>query len=615
MTTALTLLPVPRRLQAQPGSYQPGAGSLILLDMDDKQAALFTARRLQDALRKRCSVSWDIVATSSGGHIGMTMRISRSAVRHDQGYRLVIAPTGLLLEAHDDAGLFYGVCTLAQIIEQCSPTLPCLEINDWPDFPQRGVMLDVSRDKIPTMATLLALIDKLAGWKINQLQLYTEHTFAYRDHAEVLAPYSPITGQDVLELDSYCRQRYVQLVPNQNSFGHVERWLIHPRYAALGEGGMPDNTLCPTDPASLDFLGGLFDELLPHFTSHMFNVGCDETEIGTGRSKDACRQRGEGRVYLDFLLGIYRLVEQRKHTMQFWGDIIMRHPELIPELPKDCIALEWGYEADHPFAAHGERFAASGIPFYVCPGTSSWNTIAGRTDNALGCLRSAAANGLANGAIGYLNTDWGDRGHWQALPVSYLGYAAGAAYSWAVAANKDLDVAAAISRHAFGDVSGAMGRVAYDLGNVYHATGVTLRNSNVLFRMLHMPLAQITTAYPALSAAKLRRTEEAIDQAMAPLAGAQMAGPEQDLVRDEYRFSAWLMKHACRRGLLALDAGAATADSLRELDMDMFGIIQEFSRLWLARNRPGGLGDSARRLEAARQDYASWPAGGKYPWW
>ena len=85
--------------------------------------------------------------------------------------------------------------------------------------------------------------------------------------------------------------------------------------------------------------------------------------------------------------------------MMFWGDIIIHHPDLIP-LPPDAIALEWGYEADHPFAEHGTQFAQSGIPFYVCPGTSSWISALGRTENAIGNIRNAAENGLKNGAIG-----------------------------------------------------------------------------------------------------------------------------------------------------------------------------------------------------------------------
>src|SRR5205085_841863 len=105
--------------------------------------------------------------------------------------------------------------------------LPELRINDSPDFAVRGIMLDISRDKVPTMPTLFALVDLFAELKINQLQLYTEHTFAYANHPDVWRDASPMTPDEIKTLDAYCRTKFIELVPNQNSFGHMERWLKH----------------------------------------------------------------------------------------------------------------------------------------------------------------------------------------------------------------------------------------------------------------------------------------------------------------------------------------------------------------------------------------------------
>src|SRR3954452_7001279 len=92
-----------------------------------------------------------------------------------QGYRLKIDRAGVDIVSTDAAGSFYAIQTLAQLRRQFGTSLPCLEIEDWPDFPARGVMLDISRDKVPTMATLLDIVDQLAELKTNQLQLYPEH--------------------------------------------------------------------------------------------------------------------------------------------------------------------------------------------------------------------------------------------------------------------------------------------------------------------------------------------------------------------------------------------------------------------------------------------------------
>lgn len=636
----LTLLPIPRQLEMTAGTHaledgnpvsRATQGKRIVLDSPTPSELLFAAQRLQTALAQHANVEWSLAASEAGpaNEIGALLWVDPARGIRPQGYELTITPTRLTIVAHDAAGIFYGVCTLIQLLEQNAQNLkpksqsrkspisnlqlPCLRISDYPDFPARGVMLDISRDKVPTMDTLYALTDMLASWKINQLQLYMEHTFSYRNHPEVWAEASPMTEEEILELDAYCKRRFIELVPNQNSFGHMERWLKHERYRPLGEmqargmtewGERDPSGLCPDDPQSIALIRELYDELLPNFSSKLFNVGGDETvDLGFGRSKEMCEQRGKGRVYLDFLLKLYDEVRQRGHTMQFWGDIIIKYPELIGELPKDMIALEWGYDAKHPFAAHGAQFAQSGVPFYVCPGTSTWNSIAGRTDNAKANLLNAAENGLKHGAMGYLNTDWGDNGHWQFLPMSYLGFAYGAALAWCVASNRELDLVAALNQFAFRDPSGAMGKVAYEMGNVYQALRY-FHNSSGLVIMLYAP-----TRYGARALEEIRKLKEigpesferamqAIADAMKPINKQKMQRADAELIVSEYECAANLLHHACGLGMLAFEDDPKVARELkRKLVPDLRSIIKDYKALWLARNREGGLKDSVARFE------------------
>ena len=510
------------------------------------------------------------------------------SIPHPQGYRLSITPASITIAASTPAGQFYAAATLRQLRRQFPKSLPCVEIEDHPDFPVRGVMLDISRDKVPTMQTLFELIDLLAGWKVNQLQLYMEHTFAYSQHKTVWATASPMTAQEIRDLDAYCQERFIELVPNQNSFGHMERWLKHPQYQHLAEaidGAVTPwgfrwkgpFSLCPTDPASIELLAGLYAELLPNFSSRFFNVGCDETfDIGQGRSKAECDRRGKTRVYLDFLKKVDGLVQSYGREMMFWGDIILHNPELIGDLPIGAIALEWGHEANHPFDRDGSLFAAAGVPFYVCPGTSSWNSFAGRTDNAIANLSSAAENGLKHGAIGYLNTDWGDYGHLQYLPISYLGFAAGAAFSWCLESNRNIDMVAALNGE------GLPGRAAFDLGNVYRVCGKVQANGSALFRVVVPP--------PSDPHPEKGLTEQGLNDAEAAIfAAMEHLDNSQNLIGDEFRNAAAMLQlgveTARRRLNFASRGGPKVSD-----------IITEHRRLWLARNRPGGLEDSIARL-------------------
>ncbi len=554
---------------------------------------------------------------------GVQARVAPDLVEGEQSYRLTVSPGGPEVVAGDEKGLFYGFMTLRQLARQAdeSGSVPCLRIEDRPEFPVRGVLLDISRDRVPTMETLKGLIDLWAELKLNQVQLYTEHTFAYPSHRVVWRDASPLTPEEAEELDRYCRDRAIDLVPNQNSFGHLERWLEHPEYRRLAEssGGFTDpwgvfhrqpSTLNPIDPASIEFLAGLYDELLPHFASGMLNVGGDEPwELGQGASAAACRSLGVGRVYLDFLLKIHEQVSGRGRIMQFWGDIILNHTELIRELPREVIGLDWGYERDHPFARECRAFAEAGLSFYVCPGTSSWNSLGGRWENARQNIHCAADEGRAAGASGLLLTDWGDNGHWQQLPISYPAYLYAAAMGWNPEGAEALDVEAGLSRHLFRDPTGKAARALMILEKVYDDGRARIHNAGVLAVLL-LPDLQV---YGREQASRYRgyefeRERSQILEALRLLDGADLQAGDAGLLAAELRFTGELMLHAARLGrerfaTPGLDTEEIPVAVRRELAAELEVLIERFRSLWLARSRPGGLADSAGRLTALKHSY------------
>ena len=440
-------------------------------------------------------------------------------------------------------------------------------------FAVRSYMLDISRDKVPTMGTLKQLVEILEKFNYNQLQLYTEHTFAYSKHEAVWKDASPMTGID--------------LVPNQNSFGHLERWLVKPEYNHLAElphGGAPlpwggfkkdPTTLCPTDPASLEFLAGLYDELLPNFESRLFNIGCDETFdlLGEGRSAAAVKEKGEGRVYLEFLLKVAELVRKRGKRPMFWGDVILRHPELVPELPKDLIALDWGYEGNHPFMDEAAKFAAAGLDFYVCPGTSSWNSLAGRVENMRENMIAAERAGHLHGAKGFMVTDWGDGGHWQPLAASLPGLILGGnlAYSGASAAKMDLE-------DALNAVMGVpLGGTLLRLGTLYLRGGALRANASELFRILANDRGY--SRHPGLTDHILTEIS-AIAEGCRHDAARFAGGAYPNVWAQEIVYMANLVDAACNR-----------RDEKR-----LRFLREEHGRVWRLRNREGGRADSLAKL-------------------
>jgi len=611
MTSIPSVVPVPQHVERRGGTYSVARDRTIVLAGEARSpAALVAARRLQAALERYAGARWEIrAAPGLAEREGVVAAVDRKVERHE-GYHLTVGDERIGIVARDAAGLAHAFSTLTQVVRQYGRRLPQLHIEDHPEFAHRGVMLDISRDKVPTMATLFGLVDMLAEWKVNQFQLYMEHTFAYDRHRAVWKDASPMTGEEVLTLDAYCRERHMELVPNQNSFGHMARWLEKRAYNDLAEaprgttmpwGRLPPFTLDPQDPRSLALIDGLYAELLPHFSSGMLNVGCDETfDLGTGQSKRICEERGVGRVYLDFVLQIQRLCEKYGRRMMFWGDIVIQHPELIGEIPRDATALEWGYEHDHPYERDTRAFRRAGVPYYVCPGAGGWISLIGRTDNAVANIRSATTQGRKHGAAGVLNTEWGDNGHMQPLPVAYLGLMYGAAMSWSPALSADMDIARALSLHAFDDPTGAAGRVAYDLGNAYQICGARSRNGTLLAQMYSLPLESDWPMHRVREGG-FEDTAAQTDAGLSRLDAAKMRRDDAQQIVDEYACAAEMAsigaaigaaKYARVTGGSASKLGPQWRRAARRLD----AVVPEYERLWLARNRPGGMRDSVRRI-------------------
>jgi len=607
MTSAdkLVLVPRPRRITDMAGSFELG-GRKYIACRGQPAALLPIARLLQDDLWQSQHLRWDIWAgpADDDPDCAAVLTLDPEADIPDQGYTIVISPARIEVSAATAAGAFYAAMTLRQILRQATAALPACKIDDYPDFPSRGVMLDVTRDKVPTPETLFELVDQLAELKINHFELYFEHAFAYRNHREVWAQASPITGEDILRLDAHCRRRFVELVPNQNSFGHLVRWLRLPRYKHLAE--CPDGfewphdwghselpfSLNPTDPAGIAFIEELYDDLLPHFTSRKFNVGCDEThDLGQGKSKAECDKKGKGRVYLEYVLKIYNLLKQRGRTMHFWSDGVVEHPELLPDLPRDVVVLEWGYGLDHPYDQRGDMYAGQGLNFYVCPSTNTYGSIAGRHAKSLDCIGNAAVNGHKHGAIGFLNTDWGN-GCMQYLPVSYYTYVAGAAASWCHQTYRQEDLIRSLDLHVFRDSARLMGKIAHGLGNAYlHFDKEDSRLYTLLWLRPSEPLPR------GVNLEKIAAAQEDILAAIELLSAVRMNRPDAPLVRDEFANAARFLLHACRRGKAIITADWDSTRTRDALADDLRTILGEHRRLWMARNRPGGLQDNCRPLE------------------
>ena len=533
----------------------------------------------------------------------------RSAPDHPEGYTLTISKRGITISFRETGGQRAALATLRQLLRQHGRRLPCQHIRDWPDFDRRGVMLDVSRGRVPKLATLLDLADKLADFKINELQLYTEHTFAFRKYKSVWRRWGALTAKDIQTLDTRCRELGIDLVPNQNSFGHLRYFLEDVRLKKLGELSGPyeaetgdflrrPTTLAPNHPGTLPFLRGLYDELLPNFSSRCFNIGGDETwDLGKGQSRKLCEAKGQGRVYLGFLKQIHREISKRCKQMLFWGDIILKYPKLIRELPKPAVAMNWGYEADHPFDQEAATFLKAKIPFYVCPGTSTWQSLIGRHNNALANLRAAAQAGKKHGAVGFLNTDWGDGGHPQPLAVSWPLLAAGAALAWNANALDEKNLLTVLNRDVYQDPAGKAAQAGFSLGFAHQKLGVKAANETPLGTVIAAPRPADRELFcrnglkwfAKIPANKIHATLKEIQKQRAALLRAKPNSASGKILKHELDLAARMAEQSCHFMLWQQSVAGRNSSETNRLAQqgirDLQKLEKDFNRLWPVRNQ------------------------------
>jgi hypothetical protein len=601
------LLPRPRHFEMHAGRFRLRDGIPIVLDAAATDADFASACALRDALLHAHDLHLPVETHARHDDLGPRIELRRE-VEAGEAYRLRIDGDHVQAIASGAAGLRYAVETLVQLVD-ARGALPACLIDDAPDFPKRGIMLDVSRGKVPTRETLLGLVDLCVRLKLNVLMLYVEHTFQFRRHPQIGAGDSPLEAELLRELDGYAAARHVELVPNLQSLGHMDHILALPEYQHLAETDARWTLAC-AEPGSYELLRDLYDEFLPNFRSRLFCVDCDEPwDLGRGKSKEMAEALGPGGLLLDHVRRIGELAREHRRQLMVWADFVHQHPERIGEFGRDVIFLDWWYEAEHDFEKV-RRFAEHDLAFWVCPGTSSWNCLFPRMDNALTNISRWADAGRRHGGDGLLVTDWGDFGHYNLQGNSWLPFAWAAQQAW----SGDEDAARfdrAFSRLVFGDASGVAARCYRELGAV-HDAGFQVFNASPLQFLFFDDLDRahfVRGAKPAAlrrSRARLERVRKRLEKAAARFAGDPLAHSELlyaadasihalDKARAGCEYVAWREKpsklDAARRRRLAA--------ACKRLAKDERALLARLRSLWLARSRPSNFAMTSRRLARA----------------
>jgi hypothetical protein len=478
-TMDLSLIPHVRSIEPRDGTFLLADSGLRIVPTDDDESVWNAVYVLAGDIAKASGREPDIASDPQGGESPVIVVCSGS-IGDSEEYSITIASRRIDIVGQGSGGTFYGIQTLRQIIKMTDGVLPCCEISDGPHYPVRGFYHDVTRGKVPTLATLKSLADTLSYYKINQLQLYVEHSFAFSHIPELWTGRDPLTADEIRELDSYCRQRRIDLVPSLATFGHLYELLRLKRFEHLNEldiraselqfslwDRMAHYTIDVSQEESFLLIQSMLDEYLPLFSSRYTNICCDETfDLGKGKNLARAREYGIGRLYASFVARLIGVVQSYGKTPMLWGDVVLHYPEVIKEFPDDTVFLNWAYGADvTPDAT--ETFQRAGVRQFVCPGVQGWSRFANDISAASSNIRRMALYGKKFGAIGMLTTDWGDCGHINFIASSYHGMALGAALSWCPESYADdARFDSALSLLQWGDDTGEIAALLRELGSL-----------------------------------------------------------------------------------------------------------------------------------------------------
>ena len=547
------------------------------------------------------------------------LRIRRDkGITDPEGCRLTVSPEGVEIVSSTAAGAYYGIQTLRELVAAHGRTLPACVIDDAPAFRRRAVYLDCSRGKVPRLETLKALVEQLARWKINELQLYVENVFTFAQHPAIGRGYSPLTPTELLAVQDHCRLHHVRFVGSLASFGHFEKILALPRYSHLGEmpgfRGLPGGTtLCPGEAGSIRLLSEMYEEFLPLFEADDFNVCCDETwELGKGRSRRRAERVGVGRVYLDFLKKILRLCEKHGKRMNAWADIVLDHADLLPEVPKSIVMLNWDYHPRGRRIPRTREIAGAGLPLMVCPGTNAWNSHGCRLEMGVKNIARFAREGLTCGAEGLLNTDWGDNGHRNMLAVSLHNYAWGAAGSWQPRRAQPHRFTERFCLHTFGSRDARLARAIRTLGRADETLGLPCAGAGALYPTFLGPITKrlrdddwMLHRLATADASGIARHDKALAALRWPKV-SKRADPFRHMMFEEYALATRLDMAACLRAAAMkqmMDGRSPSRAKWRQLAKATRDAMRHLERVWLLGNKPSRLRDNLSGMRQAVRDY------------
>ncbi len=377
------------QLIPKPQSVIPAGGKPFVLKENMKiicdPALRAQAEYLQSTLAE--PTGWDLEIREGRGKAAIRLVLDTVAIAKNEGYRLEVTPKAVTVTAHDPAGAFYGIQTFLQLLpaeihgtkrqRDFAWTAPSCTVEDAPNRPWRGMMLDVARyfhDK----EFVKKYIDMMAMYKLNKLQFHFIDDSGWRLEIKKYPRLTEIgawsgpdthrlggfyTQDDIREIVAYASVRGVEIIPEIEFPAHILSAVVaYPWLSCTGvQHELPTqhfisrDLLCVGKETSLDFLRDVLDETVELFPSRYINIGGDEAVYVRWEQCPDCQalMKREGLSKASELQGwltnvVAKMMQEKGRTVMGWEEIIQRG-----EVNTPVVAVIWHNVGDTIQATQG----------------------------------------------------------------------------------------------------------------------------------------------------------------------------------------------------------------------------------------------------------------------
>jgi hexosaminidase len=236
----------------------------------------------------------------------------------------------------------------------------------------KGFHFDM-RIQVMKMPALKDFVSNLASKGINTIIMEWEGSYPFVQEP-LISNRHAYTPAEVAEFIGYCKSLHIQVIPLQQSFGHVEYILRNNKYAALREDRKDFSQVCPSEPElNKKLFTTLYADLITTHDSPYVHIGGDETYLLGHCEK--CKKRaakiGLSRLYFDHIKMLCDIVVDMGKKPIVWADIALKYPEYIKLLPKQTIFIDWNYGWDVNHFGDHAKLLKSGYEIWGSPSIRS----------------------------------------------------------------------------------------------------------------------------------------------------------------------------------------------------------------------------------------------------